>query len=246
MHDILGQIAHRPWPLPSAPWIMHQRWVNLLFAHWRVPMARLRPLVPSAMAVEEFDGTAWVGLAPFRLTRLHARFLPPLPFASEFLEMNLRTYVRVGNKPGIFFFTLEAESRLAVAAARLTYRLPYRLARMQMRCTDGWIHYHSRRVRTPHAEFVGEYRGTGAARSPEPGTLEHFLTERYALYAMLGSRRVLRGEIHHAPWQLQRAEAHMRRNTVAAAHGIGLPDELPLLHFSARQDTLVWAPTIAG
>jgi uncharacterized protein YqjF (DUF2071 family) len=122
MHDILGQIAHRPWPLPSAPWIMHQRWENLLFAHWRVPVARLRPLVPSAMAVEEFDGTAWVGLAPFRLTRLHARFLPPLPFASEFLEMNLRTYVRVGNKPGIFFFTLEAESRLAVAAARLTYR----------------------------------------------------------------------------------------------------------------------------
>ena len=245
-HEILRSTDHRPWPLPSAPWIMFQRWEDLLFIHRRIPATALRPLVPPPLEIDQFDGTAWVGQTPFCLTNLHARFLPPLPFASRFLEMNLRTYVRVGDKPGIFFFSLDAANRLAVAAARLTYRLPYRYARMEMRRADGWIHYRSKRVDREDAEFAGRYRGVGATWSPAAGSLEHFLTERYALYALLGSRTVLRGEIHHPPWEIQRAEAQIETNTVPAAHGVHLKDdEPPLLHLAAPQDTLIWPPVIA-
>lgn len=245
-HDALRMTEHRPWPLPSAPWIMFQRWEELLFIHRRVPATALRALVPLQLEIDQFDGTAWIGQTPFCLTNLHARWLPPLPFASRFLEMNLRTYVRFGGKAGIFFFSLDAASRLAVAAARLTYRLPYRYARMQLKRADGWIHYRSERVDRENAEFIGRYRGVGATWSPALGTLEHFLTERYALYAMLGSRTVLRGDIHHPPWEIQRAEAQIETNTVPAGHGLPLTDqEPPLLHFAAPQDTLIWPPVIA-
>ena len=241
-HDLLSDTAHRPWPLPGGPWIMSQRWEDLLFAHWRVPAARLRALVPEALEIDTFDGTGWVSMTPFRLTNLRPRFLPPLPGISDFLEMNFRTYVRVGDKPGIWFFSLDAASPLAVAAARLTYRLPYRNAHMRMRRADGWIQYESRRAGASGAEFVGRYRGVGPSWSPAPGTLEHFLAERYALYSVLLGRVVLRGEIHHPPWTIQRAEARIERNTVPAAHGLVLPDEPAVLHYAAPQDTLVWPP----
>ena len=241
--EILRDVAHRPWPLPSSPWIMFQRWQNLLFAHWRVASRELRPLIPEALILDEYDGSAWLGLTPFLLTNLHARLLPPLPFISEFPEMNLRTYVRVGARPGIFFFSLDAASRLAVAGARLTYRLPYRYADMSVRSDGEWIHYRSRRNGREPAEFVGRYRPVGEAIHPAPGTREHFLTERYALYTTIGDR-IVRGDIHHPPWLVRKAEAQIERNTVAQAHGIRVAEQEPLLHFSARQDTVIWPPKL--
>lgn len=239
-------VAHRPWPLPGGPWIMFQSWRELLFAHWPVPAEALRPLVPSALVLEEFEGSAWIGLTPFRLTDLHPRFLPAVPGLSEFPEMNLRTYVRVEEKPGIHFFSLDAASVLAVVGARLGYRLPYYPAEMRIERRDGWIHYRSRRSSGNGAEFVGRYRPVGPAFQAEHGTLEHFLIERYALYTVLGNGRVVRGDIHHRPWTLRRAEAEIERNTVPAAHGITLPDRAPLLHYAGRQDTLIWPPRSAS
>lgn len=238
------EVAHRPWPLPRPPWIMFQSWQRLLFAHWPVPIEMLRPLVPSSLVIEEFDGTAWVSMTPFLLTGLHARFLPPLPFTSEFPEMNFRTYVRAGSKPGIFFFSLDAGSRLAVLGARATYRLPYYHADMEIGADADWVRYSSRRRSSSKAVFIGRYRAVGAAFQPPPGTIEHFLTERYALYTVLPGGFLARGEIHHRPWDLQPAEARIEVNTVPRAHGITLPDRPPLLQYSARQDTLIWAPSI--
>lgn len=226
------------------PWIMFQSWRQLLFIHWRIPAEVLRPCVPSELELEEYDGSAWVGLVPFRLTGLRPRLLPAIPRISEFLEMNLRTYVRRNDRPGIFFFTLEAESRLAVAAARATYRLPYHHARMSLREDGEWTHYQSRRASALGPEFVGSYRPVAAAFEPTPGTLERFLTERYALYTVLGNGRVLRGDIHHSPWRLQPAEAEIERNTLLTAYGIRPPDQSPLLHYSARQDAFVWPPMV--
>jgi hypothetical protein len=240
---ILRDVAHRPWPLPSSPWIMFQRWENLLFAHWRVDARELRPLVPESLILDEYDGSAWLGLTPFHLTNLHVRLLPPIPFVSEFPEMNLRTYVRVGARPGIFFFSLDAASRLAVTAARLTYRLPYRYADMKIHSDGEWIHYRSRRDGPPSSEFIGRYRPVGQATEPAPGSREHFLTERYALYTTIGDR-IVRGDIHHSPWRLHRAEATIERNTIAAAHGIRVAEQEPLLHFSARQDSVIWPPKL--
>lgn len=249
MSDHIGAIeqdvGHRPWPLPQLPWIMFQSWRDLLFAHWPVPWETLRALVPAELVLERYDGSAWVGLTPFRLAGLRPRCLPALPGLSEFPEMNLRTYVRVGEKPGIFFFSLDAASWPAVWGARTFYRLPYRHAEMLVRPSGGWIHYQSLRDGGA-AEFVGRYRPTGSSFRAEPGTLEHFLIERYALYVVLRSGKILRGDIHHGVWSLQAAEAEIERNTMASAHGIALPEAAPVLHFAARQDTLVWPPVLVS
>jgi hypothetical protein len=241
---IEGQTAHRPWPKPGGPWIMFQSWRSLLFAHWALPAAALRSHVPSPLVLEEFDGSAWLGLTPFLLTGLHARGLPPLPGLSEFPEMNLRTYVRYGSRPGIFFFALDAANAAAVAAAKLVYRLPYRRAEMSMKLDGEWIRYRSRRV-DEDAEFAGRYRPVGDMFEPSPGTLEHFLTERYALYTVLRSGRVLRGQIHHAPWRLRDAEVEIETNSVPAASGLLVGNGPVTLHYAERQDTLIWPPELA-
>jgi uncharacterized protein YqjF (DUF2071 family) len=223
---------------------MFQSWQELLFAHWPIAYETLRRLVPRELVVDQFDGTGWVTLAPFRIVGLRPRYLPPLPRLSNFPEMNFRTYVRFGEKPGIYFFTLEAASAFAVAAARLTYRLPYHLARMSIERQGEWVRYESRRPRGDVA-FSGRYRALGSVFHAQPGSLEYFLAERYALYEVLANGKVLRGDIHHEPWPLQVAEAEIRHNSVPAAYGIELPQTRPVLHYSARQDTLVWPPKIA-
>ncbi len=238
--EIEKQVSHRPWPMPDEPWVMFQSWRRLLFAHWPLPSSDLRPFVPPELALETFDGSAWIGITPFQLCDLQVRPLPPLPGVSSFPELNLRTYVRRGDRPGIFFFSLDAGNRVAVAAARTLYRLPYFHAEMSMEEEGDWIRYRSRRGEDA-AHFVGRYRPTGRVFTAEPGSLEHFLTERYALYTVSGGT-VLRGDIHHPPWPLQTAEADIERNTVAAAAGIALPPGGPLLHYSERQDTIIWLP----
>ncbi|MGH7446617.1 MAG: YqjF family protein [Longimicrobiales bacterium] len=218
---------------------MLQSWHQLLFAHWRVSRNVLRPLIPAQLRLDEFDGSAWVGLTPFRIVGLRARFLPPLPGVSSFPELNLRTYVRFGDTPGIYFFTLEAASLPAVIAARALYHLPYRHAEMTVHRTNDWIAYRSRR-RKGNAAFAARYRPHGEPFHAVAGTVEHFLTERYALYTVDDEGRVLRGDVHHAPWPLQLAEAEVETNTITAAHGIERPREAPLLHYSEKLDTLLW------
>lgn len=236
-------VEHRPWPLPSLPWVMFQSWRDLLFAHWPIPADSLRPLVPPPLVLEEYDGSAWLGLTPFRIADLHARGIPPIPGLAAFPEMNLRTYVRHDDRPGIFFLSLDADHRLAVLAARATYRLPYRKATMRVERQGEDVVYDSRREDDPvPADFSARYRPAGDVFTALPGTLEYFLVERYALYTVPREGSVLRADIHHPPWPLQPAEAEIRTNTVPSAHGIALPDRPPLLHFSARQDTLIWLP----
>jgi uncharacterized protein YqjF (DUF2071 family) len=243
--DPLAEVAHRPWPLPDGPWVMAQRWSNLLFVHRRVDVDALRALVPRELTVDVRDGEAWVSVTPFYLSHLRPRGIPPLPWVSEFPELNVRTYVTVGGKPGVYFFSLDAGNPLAVYGARALYRLPYFRASMSVReARDGTIHYRSRRTHrtAAPAEFVARYRPAGPVTHSKPGTLDHWLTERYCLYALDTSRRVFRAEIHHHPWPLQPAELEVERDTMAAAAGLTLSSEPPRLSFSRRLDVLVWAP----
>src|SRR6478736_184531 len=114
---ILRQTAHRPWSLPDGPWTMTQTWHDLLFAHWRIRLDVMRPLVPRELEIDTFDGSAWIGVVPFRMSAVRMRGLPPVPGASAFPELNVRTYVRYGGRAGVWFFSLDAESALAVFAA---------------------------------------------------------------------------------------------------------------------------------
>ena len=163
--------------------------------------------------------------------------MPPVPGTSRFPELNVRTYVNYGGKPGVFFFSLDAASHLAVWGARAAYHLPYFYARMRVRPEKDCVRYDSFRSR--NAEFGGMYRPVGSVQLRQPGTLEHWLTERYCLYTVFRGS-LFRAEIHHAPWPLQDAEAEISANTMAAAAGIQLPEVPPLLHFSKRLEVLIW------
>ena len=216
---------------------MQQTWNDLLFAHWPVATESLRPLVPSVLALDTFDGKCWVAVAPFHMSGVRGRWLPQIPGTSHFPELNVRTYVTYGGKPGVFFFSLDAASRLAVWGGRASYNLPYFFARMQVREENGRFRYES--IRNPGTVLRATYSPVGSAQLRETGTIEHWLTERYCLYTVFGGS-VYRAEIHHQQWPLQDAQAEISENTMASAAGIELPNIPPLLHFSRKLDVLVW------
>ena len=230
---VTNDTAHRPWLLPDEPWVNAQTWVDLAFLHWRVDPDELQRAVGRSVELDLFDGAAWLGVTPFLLAGFRLRGLPPVPHLSTFPELNVRTYVTRDDKPGIWFFSLDAASTLAVEGAKRLYKLPYH--RAQMACTRAGdsVHYESAR---PGAAFSASYRGTGDLFHAEPGTLEHFLTERYCLYTEDGGRSY-RGEIHHPPWSLQLGEATVDLNTMAP---VALGEREPHVLFSPRQDVVVW------
>ena len=220
---------------------MGQTWEDLLFAHWPVEVDALRRLLPDAVRLQTHEGVAWLGITPFRISGLRLRGTLPLPRVSGFLELNVRTYVTAGGKPGIWFFSLDASSRLAVEVARRTYKLPYFPARIDVTRRDGWIEFDSARVGSrgePHV-FSARYRPAGDEFHAAPGSLEEFLAERYCLYALDDRGRLHRAEIHHSPWPLRPAEAAIELNTMPPG-GLILPDEGPLLHFAPVQDVVIW------
>src|SRR5215213_585770 len=130
---ILSDPGHRLWPRPRRPWVMAQTWTHLLFAHWPLPPEAVRPLIPAGLPLDTFDGQAWVGIVPFQVVGLRARWLPPIPGTANFPELNVRTYITRDDKPGVWFFSLDAANRLAVEAARASYHLPYFKADMHVR-----------------------------------------------------------------------------------------------------------------
>jgi uncharacterized protein YqjF (DUF2071 family) len=247
-HDILEQTSHRPWPLPDAPWVMTQSWHDLLFAHWPIDADLLRRHMPSGLPVDHFDGRAWLGIVPFHMTNVAPRGVPSLPIVSEFPELNVRTYVTLDGKPGVYFFSLDAGSKVAVMAARTLLGLPYFAATMQVVLAGEEVRYESRRDVTDGApaEFKARYTPIGPTSIPEPGTLEYFLSERYCLYTVDADFRAHRLDIPHPPWPLQPAMAEIEVNTMADAAGLPLsPGAAPLLHFAKRQDMVAWLPARA-
>lgn len=225
---------------------MGQTWDDLLFAHWAVEPEQLAGVVPPALRLDTFDGRAWIAVTPFMVRNFRVALAPPLPWLSSFPEINVRTYVTHGSKPGIWFFSLDADSRFAVAGARRVYRLPYFPARMTIRRDGPAVEVVSERTQAhaPPAAFAARYRGTGAEFEPQPGTLEHFLTERYCLYTVDEDGRPLRGDIHHRPWRLRTAEAELHENSMTSEVGLDLRDQ-PLLHLAERQDVIFWRLTPA-
>ncbi|MHB0958507.1 MAG: YqjF family protein [Pirellulaceae bacterium] len=218
------------------------RWLDLAFLHWAVDPNVLTSRLPTGLSLDTYEDRAWLGITPFRMSGTRPRLVPPVPLVSSFPELNVRTYVVKDNKPGVWFLSLDAANTLAVLGARWLYDLPYHRARMSCVRRGDWIHYESERRERGKcaAKFVGRYRPLGSAYHASPGSLDHWLTERYCLYTVDSKGKLQRGEIHHAPWLLQRAEAEIEINSMAHASGIAMPDEPPLVHFSQCQEVVAW------
>ncbi|MCB9436803.1 MAG: DUF2071 domain-containing protein [Anaerolineales bacterium] len=237
-HTITDYREHRPWPMPSRPWVMFQRWEHLLFAHWRVPADVLTPYIPTGLNLDTYEGQAYVGVVPFLMRNIHPRGLFPVPYLSHFAELNVRTYVTDGEKRGVWFFSLDAANPIGVWLGRNWFHLPYFNATMPADIQGETVYYGCQRTHrdAAPATFNATYRPTSSPFFAQAGTLEHFLTERYCLYTTTGGR-LQRGEIHHAPWSLQHADATITANTMPP---FALPDESPLLIYAAGIDVVVW------
>jgi len=238
--------TNRPWPTPSWPAVMAMQWHDLLFMHWPLPVAVLRPLVPPGLTLDTFDGYAWIGVVPFTMAGVHAHYLPPLPGTSRVPELNVRTYVTSEGKAGVYFFSLDAANPLAVRAARLGFHLPYYDADMSATRNGVTVDYASTRThhRVPQAAFAARYRPTGPVSPSTDGSIDAWLTERYCLYSMAGKRTVWRADIDHARWPLQPAEAEIACNTMLDPLRLVLPNTPPLLHFASRLDVMAWLPKV--
>src|SRR5918998_4559883 len=233
LEQVLNHTEHRPYPLPESSWVLRMRWRDLLFMHWPVPKEVLRPLIPPALKLDTFDGSAWLGVVPFRMESVRPRFLPAVPGLSSFPELNLRTYVTHEDRPGIWFFSLDAHSRVAVRLARATYHLPYFDAEMYCRASGDEVDYRSLRTHrgAPRAEFAARYGPVGKPFESERGSIENFLTERYCLYSAGRRGNVRRGEIHPHLWPLQPAETEVSTLSMTQQIGLELPETAPILHF---------------
>lgn len=220
---------------------MHQHWGKLLFMHWRIDAELLRPLIPSPLSIDTFDGAAWIGEIPFTMWGVRASLLPAIPGTSAFHELNVRTYVHFNGAPGVWFFSLDAAHRLAVWGARKFYYLPYFNADMSLEQTGRGIDYSSRRTdkRGPQAEFQARWIIGGPLPQSPPESIEFFLTERYCLYSAHGGQ-LYRSRIFHEPWPLSTAKVDSHRSTMIESIGLRQPKSEPLLHYAESIAVDIW------
>lgn len=238
--------SQRVYAPPARPWSVTQRWNDLLFAHWPVPVSQIAPLLPPGLEPDTFDGSAWLGVVPFWMDRVQIRGVPRIPGVSRYPELNLRTYVRERNtnRGGVYSFSLEASNPIAVLFAKGFFHLPYHWARISLspRQQRGFTCHSERLLCSPPVRFRAHYRGLGSMCEPgRQGTIEYFLAERYCLFTADRAGRLLRGDIHHTPWLLEGAEAEFEFNDLPTAHGIRLPDTKPLLHYSRELVVYLWS-----
>ncbi|WML46620.1 DUF2071 domain-containing protein [Neobacillus sp. PS3-34] len=237
----VNNVDHRPWPIPSKPWVMKQTWHDLLFAHWEIDLEIIKPLIPKSLDIDTYEGKAWIGVVPFQMSGIRLRNLPEIPYTSTFPELNVRTYVTYrGEKPGVFFFSLDAANLVAVKTARKFFRLPYYYADILVEKEKETVFYHSkRRDSSDQFIFKGNYTPVSARFEAELNSIDYWLTERYCLYTT-HHNRLYRGEISHQPWQLQLANAEISMNSMVDIPGFSPCDSQPLLHYSNRLDVLLW------
>ncbi|OYP36471.1 YqjF family protein [Rhodopirellula sp. MGV] len=221
------------------------RWSELCFAHWPAEPSTVAKWLPPGVELDTYEGSAWVGVVPFLMSDVAPRCCPAVPGISRFPELNVRTYVSVGGKPGVWFFSLDAASRFAVRLARTTFHLPYMDAKMNIHnVEDGAIEYQSRRTHRGEAtaNFSARYKARGDYAIASPGSFEHWLTARYCLYSASPDGRVYRGEINHPPWELAQADYEQHDNSMGQALGFDF-DREPHVLVAKSIDVRAWLIT---
>ncbi|MCC5835963.1 MAG: DUF2071 domain-containing protein, partial [Opitutales bacterium] len=218
MHPALKRINHRPWPLPAGEWTWQQHWLDLAFLHYEIDADSLQSRLPRGLDLDLYDNKAWLGLVPFRMAGVTRRQLPDLGPFSSFPELNLRTYVEVDGKPGVWFFSLDADSLPMVGGGRLLYKLPYYWSRMSQDWQGDWCRFSSKR-HFSKARFSARYRPVGSVFHPKAGSFAHWATERYCLYSFSPAKGLSRVEVHHVPWPLQSAEVEIKESNILEVAG---------------------------
>lgn len=184
---------------PVASPVMYQTWRDLLFLHWEIDPAEIRSRIPEQLEVDLFEDRCYLGLVPFFMQKVRPRFLPPVPWLSNFLELNVRTYVHdADGRPGVWFFSLDCDQPLAVEIARRFFHLPYQHARMEA----GEGTYSCRRKGQDETASY-RYQVEPPFRTAEPGSLEFFLLERYLLFSQSRSGSIHCGRVHHQPYEFK-------------------------------------------
>lgn len=234
-HPSLQWVDHRPWPLPERNWLMRQTWEHLLFIHYPMAEKALRERIPPELEIDTYDGSAWIGVVPFDMKGVTPRGFPAPSLLSDFPEINVRTYVIKDGKPGVWFFSLDITNPLAVWVARTFFHLPYYRASIQVDAREAEIHY--REERTDRI-FDGTYRPQQPVQFSRE-SFEHWSTERYCLYTTHRKGRLYRGDIHHRPWPLQKAELDIKTNTLTDPFPVGSPH--PSILYSRSIDVVVWS-----
>ena len=220
---------------------MRQKWRELLFLHWEADPVVLQSLLPPGLTVDTFEGKAYIGLVPFTMQDVRPVWAPAVPWLSHFHEVNVRTYVHQGGEnPGVWFFSLDAANPVAVWLARTLWKLPYFTATMHLSIAEnGERRYATKRARKPSVGATFLWRPDGDPQPAAPGTLAHFLCERYLLYADNG-KTLLRGQVHHAPYPIQRAELRHLEDTLLAEAGVLVGGPPPLIHYATGVDVEVF------
>lgn len=247
MHRLIEERVRRhsqpPDPLPLLPWVMCMDWENLLFISWPVPVKHIRPYVPPQLEIDTHDGQAWLTVVTMHMVNLRYRGLPPLQPTAVFPEVNLRTYVRLGNTLGVFFLSIDTGSLLSSWIPRHLMRMPAYESRMRFTRQRDRFFMESHRPasnRTRAASLVVSYTPVGSPQPVRPGTLDDFLTGRYTSFSVTPRGLVLRGDIHRLPVELYNADVKIRENTVARALGLSVPDAPPTVHYVAWTHCLAW------
>ena len=232
--------SHRPWALPKYPWTMHQTWSEVLFIHYPIQYDVLRKLVPDVLNIDSYNGTCWIGVVPFHMSAVRLRGLPPIPGTDQFPELNVRTYVTLDGKPGVYFFSLDAANRLAVKGAKTVYHLPYWYARMEMITNSSTTQFTCKRVHNDEIELTCSYHPTSDTFRAEAGSFEHWMVERYCFYTLNKAGVPLRCNILHEPWTLQTAEARLKVNTILSKQNIHVEEDEAIVHYAKKIDVRAW------
>ena len=213
---------------PNSYPVMRQRWAGLLFLHWPVDPALIAERLPPGLHVDTFEGQAWLGVVPFFMDRVRPVGLPPVPWLSWFMELNVRTYVHDDHgNAGVWFFSLDCNQPIAVEIARRAFHLPYEHAVMRNVKTGNSIQYHSRRKTIDALDAGFDYDLPTATRAAEPGSLEWFLVERYLLFSANPSGRIFCGRVHHLPYQIAAACCEQWSTEPLRLNGFPVPVDAP-------------------
>lgn len=244
MHPALLDTGHRKEPLPARPWALTMEWHDLALLHWPIDPDQVQRLLPDGLQIETRDGAAWLGVVPFVMRNVRPRWLPSAPGAANFPELNLRTYVTYRGEPGVWFFSLDAGSKLAVRGARLGFGLPYFDARMQCERSSTQIRYASERTHrgAPPATLQASWELPQTYAPPAAGTLAHWFVERYRMYVVLRGR-IRVGHIAHAPWQLAETKVALATCDMARLCGIELRGAPAHVHAAAPLTVAGWLPS---